>query len=67
MYLRPIGKVLVLNCQFLLNFPQKSADEDSTMRAAELASLNGSFKRQKPRLVSGLAKVISKLYAGIVE
>ncbi|VAI73047.1 unnamed protein product [Triticum turgidum subsp. durum] len=35
---------------------KKYADEDNTMRAAELASLNGSFKRQKPRLVSGLAK-----------
>ncbi|KAI4964167.1 hypothetical protein ZWY2020_006951 [Hordeum vulgare] len=34
----------------------KSADEDSTMRTAELARHNGSFKRQKPRLVSGLAK-----------
>ncbi|KAE8771343.1 Sister chromatid cohesion protein PDS5-like protein B [Hordeum vulgare] len=35
---------------------KKSADEDSTMRTAELARHNGSFKRQKPRLVSGLAK-----------
>ncbi|KAM0917721.1 hypothetical protein ACQ4PT_009179 [Festuca glaucescens] len=35
---------------------KKSANKDSTMRTADLASLNGSFKRQKPRLVSGLAK-----------
>ncbi|KAM0917724.1 hypothetical protein ACQ4PT_009179 [Festuca glaucescens] len=37
---------------------KKSANKDSTMRTADLASLNGSFKRQKPRLVSGLAKVL---------
>ncbi|XP_062233052.1 sister chromatid cohesion protein PDS5 homolog A-like [Phragmites australis] len=35
---------------------KKSADEDSSKRATELGSLNGSLKRQKPKLVYGLAK-----------
>ncbi|XP_010227757.1 sister chromatid cohesion protein PDS5 homolog A isoform X2 [Brachypodium distachyon] len=39
----------------VLHSSAKSADE-STMGAAELGSQNGSFRRQKPRLASGLAK-----------
>ncbi|CAM0914059.1 unnamed protein product [Alopecurus aequalis] len=35
---------------------KKSVVKESTMRSADLASINGSYKRQKPRLVSGLAK-----------
>ena len=66
-FARPTGKLLVLICQFILNFLQKSADKESTMRTADLATLNGSYKRQNPRLVSGLTKVISKAYAGIVN
>ncbi|KAL6909914.1 hypothetical protein ACP4OV_001573 [Aristida adscensionis] len=36
--------------------PKKSATADSSKRTAESGSLNGSLKRSKPKLVSGLAK-----------
>ena len=39
-------------------FFQKSADADSTKRTVEPRSLNGSLKRQKPKPISGLVKVI---------
>lgn len=41
---------------------QKSDEAGSSKRTVDSGSLNGSIKRQKPKLVSGLAKVVSIVF-----
>ncbi|KAL6884557.1 hypothetical protein ACP4OV_010493 [Aristida adscensionis] len=48
----------------ILNSGPKSATADSSKRTAELGSLNGSLKRSKSKLVSGLPE---QFYQGVVE
>ncbi|XP_006656003.1 sister chromatid cohesion protein PDS5 homolog A [Oryza brachyantha] len=44
------------HAEVLTSSPKKSDEAGSSKRMVELGSLNGSLKKQKPKLVSGLAK-----------
>ncbi|KAL5225230.1 hypothetical protein ABZP36_011869 [Zizania latifolia] len=44
------------HAEVLSSSPKKSAEAGGSKQTAQLGSLNGSLERQKPKLVSGLAK-----------
>uniref|UniRef100_A0A0D9WPC5 Uncharacterized protein n=1 Tax=Leersia perrieri TaxID=77586 RepID=A0A0D9WPC5_9ORYZ len=46
------------HAEVLSSSPKKSNNGGSSKRTVELSNLNGSLKKQKPKLVSGLAKVL---------
>nr|ABC94594.1 AF-4 domain containing protein-like protein [Oryza sativa Indica Group] len=50
------------HAEILSSSPKKSDEAGSSKRTVDSGSLNGSIKRQKPKLVSGLAKVVSIVF-----